>query len=131
MKNVFCCDSKNCCCGFFGAVILIVIAFIILAYSGFLDGTRNAWSVVYMSSGDIYVGKISYIPKMQLKEGFLLQVVKNTSETGQETTNFQLTPLKDSLWSPKNLYLNKKQILFYGPVSENSKVAEAIKNAKK
>jgi hypothetical protein len=131
IKNVFCCDSKKCCCGFFGVIILIVIAFVILAYAGILDATRNTWSVVYLTSGDVYVGKISYFPKMQLTEGFLLQVVKSKNEAGEEKTNFQLTPLKEALWSPKNLYLNKKQILFYGPITEDSQIATAIKNAKK
>ena len=88
-------------------------------------------SVVYLSTGEIYIGKLSYlsIPKFKLTDAYRLQAVKDAED--ETKTNFQLTPLKDALWSPQKLYLNPDQVVFYGPIEENSKAGEALQKAGK
>lgn len=88
-------------------------------------------SVVYLSTGEIYIGKLSYlsVPKFKLTDAYRLQAVKDA--TDETKTNFQLTPLKDALWSPQKLYLNPDQVVFYGPIEESSKAGEALRNAGK
>jgi len=113
---------------FFIAIVLIVV----LVPSFFIYQEwqlRNQYSMVYLTTGEIYIGKLSIFPKMELSDAYLLQTVKD--QTDQAKSNFQLTPLKDAVWSPVKLYLNSKQIIFYGPISAGSKAAEALKNAKK
>jgi hypothetical protein len=128
--------------------ILIAIVAVLIVIAGFciyretnLD--NKPLSVVYLSSGEIYIGKIIKFPKLQLRDAYLLQVVKKIDETAepqvnpetgeiiqpQAKTSFQLTPLKDALWAPEKLYLNREQVLFYGPIKESSKVAETINSA--
>lgn len=114
----------------FGIIIVLVLAIAIFAYSE-MDISKKPWSVVYLTTGEIYVGKISHFPKFQISgDAYLLQVVKKQEEGSEEIkTSFQLTPIKEALWAPKKLYLNSDQVVFYGPVLETSKVAEAIRGA--
>ena len=88
-------------------------------------------SVVYLSTGEIYIGKLSYLsmPKFKLVDAYRLEMVKDAED--ETKTNFQLTPLKDTLYSPKKLYLNPDQIVFYGPIEEGSSAGEALRNAGK
>ena len=130
--------------------ILITAVAVLIVITGFsIYSDRNIdkkpLSVVYLSSGEIYIGKIIKFPKLQIRDAYLLQVVKKVDENAEpqinaETgeiiqplpkTSFQLTPLADALWAPEKLYLNREQVLFYGPVKESSKVAETIRNAAK
>ena len=129
--------------------ILIIVVAVLVIITGFaVYSDRNIGkkplSVVYLSSGEIYIGKIIKFPKLQLVNVYLLQAVRTVDEnavpqTNPETgeiiqpqtkTNFQLTPLSEALWAPKKLYLNPEQVLFYGPVKESSSVAETIRSAK-
>ena len=118
---------------FLFAVVVLILAvfFAVQKYKKF----SSDWNVVYLSTGEIYIGKISSansFSKFKLSDAYLLQVVKSkVGETEEIKTNFQLTPLNEALWSPKELYVNRKQVVFYGPIDEASNVAEAIRNADK
>jgi hypothetical protein len=90
---------------------------------------ENSYSAVYLSTGEIYIGKLSFSPKMRLDDAYLLQTVKD--QTNPSQSNIQLAPLSEGLWSPKELFLNPSQVIFYGPVKDDSKAAEALRNAGK
>lgn len=116
--------------GFFGAIILVLIVFCFYTYGNF-NIEQKPWSVVYLTSGEIYIGKISYLPKMQISDAYLLQIVKTQPKENEEVkSSFQLTPINEALWSPEYLNLSRKQIVFYGPIQQDSQIAEAIRNAK-
>jgi hypothetical protein len=89
----------------------------------------NGYSMVYLISGQAYVGKLSFFPTMRLKDVYLLEMVKDPQDAAK--TNFQLSPLKDSIWSPKTVYLIKKNVAFYAPVGETSEIAKSLKKAVK
>ena len=118
---------------FLFAVVVLILAvfFAVQKYKKF----SSDWNVVYLSTGEIYIGKISSansFSKFKLSDAYLLQVVKSkVGETEEIKTNFQLTPLNEALWSPIELYVNRKQVVFYGPIDEASNVADAIRNADK
>lgn len=97
------------------------------AESPYAEG--NSYSVVYLSTGEIYIGHLTVSPKMELTDGYLLQTIKDAKD--ETKSNIQLTPLKEALWAPKRLFLNEKNVIFYGPIEEGSKAAEAIRNAGK
>ena len=113
-------------------VVVLVLGFGFYVYSE-MNISKKPWSVVYLATGEIYVGKLSHFPKFQISsETYILQVVRIPAEEGmEEQTSFQLTPIQDALWAPEKLYLNREQVVFYGPVLETSKVGEAIKEAGK
>jgi len=87
---------------------------------------KENYSVVYLSTGEIYIGKLSYFPKLTLTDAYLLQVLKDPSDSTKNT--FQLAPLSEALWSPERIYLNREQVIFSGPMNESSKAFQAIKN---
>lgn len=89
----------------------------------------DSYSVVYLSSGDVYIGKLTIGSQMELNDSYLLQNVKDAKDATKSSV--QLTPLKEALWAPKQLFLNEKNVIFYGPLDESSKAAEALRNAKK
>ena len=118
--------------------LVIAAAVLVIAAAGVMGScVYTKWemskehSVVYLSTGEIYIGKLSYLsmPKFKLTDAYRLQAVKDAED--ETKTNFQLTPLKDTLYSPKKLYLNPDQVVFYGPIEENSSAGEALRNAGK
>ena len=113
------------------AVLVVIIAAVIgglCLYPKWQMG--NYYSVVYLSSGEIYIGKLSCFPKkFELNDTYRLQAVKDPED--ETKTNFQLTPLKEALWAPQKLYINPDQIIFHGPIEESSKAREALRNAGK
>ena len=115
-----------------GILVILVLALGYCVYSE-MNIAKKPWSIVYLATGEIYVGKISCFPKFQISsDAYILQVVKTLAEEGVEVqTNFQLTPIQDALWAPEKLYFNREQVIFYGPILETSKVGEAIKEAGK
>ena len=107
------------------AVILLVVAY----FAGFLGNKNNDYSVVYLTTGEVYVGKLTTFPNLQLKDAYIFQVVKDEKDPNK--SNFNLTPIKEALWAPKQLYLNKDQVIFYGPLLETSKIAQTLAAQKK
>jgi len=126
LKNIL--GSKKIRAGFLGAIILVLIVFCFYTYGNF-NIEQKPWSVVYLTSGEIYIGKLSYLPKMQISDAYLLQVVKTQADETQEVkSNFQLTPISEALWAPEYLNLSRLQVIFYGPIKEDSQIGEAIKS---
>ena len=118
--------------------LVIAAAVLVIAVAGIMGSCLyTKWqmskehTVVYLSTGEIYIGKLSYlsVPKFKLTDAYRLQAVKDTED--ETKTNFQLTPLKDALWSPQKLYLNPDQVVFYGPIEEGSSAGEALRDAGK
>ncbi|GIW66398.1 MAG: hypothetical protein KatS3mg095_0296 [Candidatus Parcubacteria bacterium] len=77
---------------------------------------------VYFLNGELYIGKISYFPKLKLTNPYILRF-------DQQTNNTILVPLTQLSWSPKNeIFLNKNQILWIAPLNENSQSFNLLKN---
>ena|SRR3989344_3309936 len=106
-----------------GLVILILAVLIGAAWLCSALRARS-FSVVYLSSQEIYVGHLHTFPKLVLKDGYILQNTQPTEEVAK--TELQLFPLSGKVWAPSQIYLNRDQILYHGPLSENSDAAKAI-----
>ncbi|TSC78085.1 MAG: Uncharacterized protein G01um101424_219 [Parcubacteria group bacterium Gr01-1014_24] len=104
-------------------VIVVLVVVGVALWSKYRD-TGNSISVVYLSTGEVYIGKLSTFPMMELKNGYILATAPDA--TDPKKSNFQLNPLTEALWAPKHLYLNRKHVVFYGPILPNSKIAEAL-----
>jgi len=118
-------------------IIISILAFVVVGGSVSLaalsvfkpDALRGAfskpYSVVYLSTGEIYVGKLSTFPKLVLTDVYLLQSV--TSPDDPNKKSFQLAPLKEALWSPDKIYLNDEQVIFTASIRADSQVAQTLK----
>ncbi|MBI4086842.1 hypothetical protein HY416_02565 [Candidatus Kaiserbacteria bacterium] len=109
-------------------IIGAVLAVIVLAVIYFFIFIRQSseYSIVYLSTGDTYVGHLSTFPRLTLTDGYILQFIKHSDDPSKDA--YQLTPLKDLVWAPEYLYLNGDQVLFSGPFSDTSKVLQTINN---
>ena len=84
----------------------------------------SAYSVVYMTTGEVYVGKLTTFPDLRLTDGYILQVTKDTVDPTK--SNFQLNPINQALWAPEVMHMNKQNIVFYGPLLPTSKIAQTL-----
>jgi len=107
-------------------VIVVVLVAVILVFGAlqYRANHQNDYSVVYLTTGEVYVGKLSTFPDLQLKNSYILQVTKDATDATK--SNFQLQPISEALWAPKTLHLVEKNVVFYGPILSTSKIAEAL-----
>lgn len=126
--------------GLMGVVIVVLVLIIV----GFSYNLRQyypitGYSIVYLANGELYIGKLSLYPRWKLESAYLLQTIKtNVTEPGPNKTvvssvktSYQLVPVNGAIWSPQVLYINSKQVMYYGPVQDNSQVAQSLKDKKK
>lgn len=110
-----------------GVVVLAALVAGFVWGPGILNKPKNKYSVVYLQSGEIYVGKLSRFPRLTMRDAYIL---KNTVDK-ENRSNLQLLPLAESAWAPTELYLDFSKILFYGPLSDTSGAAQALVRAGK
>ena len=104
-------------------IVLVVLALGFFKYREMLE--NNTYSVVYLTTGEVYVGKLTNFHGMRLSSGYILQVTKDATDPTK--TNFQLNPINEALWAPQYLDINEKNVVFSGPLSPTSKIAETLK----
>jgi len=107
-------------------VITVVVVLVVAGVAFWVNKTKGetGYSVVYMTTGEVYVGKLSTFPDFELTDAYLYQIIKDATEEAK--TNFQLQPIKDVLWAPKSMHLIKDNVVFYGSLMSNSKIAETL-----
>lgn len=109
---------------------LAIVVVLVLVVAGAVfwvkktDKGNSGYSVVYLRTGEVYVGKLSLFPDLQLKDSYILQLNKDPKD--ETKSNFQLQPIAEALWAPKVLHLVKDNVVFYGPVLSTSKIGEAL-----
>jgi hypothetical protein len=108
--------------------LLVIVLAIILVITQLKNRTETAknnhYSVVYLATGEIYVGELSTFPRMELKNGYFITSEKDPADPTKVTP--KLSSLGDVLWAPKHLFLNKDQVVFYGPLLDTSKIAQTL-----
>ena len=109
------------------AVIVIIFALAICLI--FLARGSHNYYVVYLASGEVYLGKLAVFPSLQLRDAYSLQVTKDDKDPTKN--NFNLNPVKDAVWAPAKLYLNKDQVMFYGPLESSGKIAQVLADREK
>ncbi|MBI4262431.1 hypothetical protein HY624_02800 [Candidatus Uhrbacteria bacterium] len=87
-------------------------------------GGEATWSVVYLSSGEIYVGKLTSGKRPQFDQGYLVMKVAN--EKDPKSSDIRLQPLSETVWAPTTLYLNPDHVLFSGPLDPKSTAAQRL-----
>ncbi len=104
--------------------VLVLAVLIILGVWHYKQANPAGYSMVYLSTGEVYVGKLSTFPDMELKNGYILQVTKDATDPTK--SNFQLNPISQALWAPEYLHIERKNVVFYGPLLSTSKIATTI-----
>lgn len=114
---------------FIGIIILLVLILVLVLVFYFKkidEGkvVKNDYSVVYLSTGEIYVGHLSTFPNLTLSKGFILQTMKDPTDPTKNT--FGLNPFKNTFWGSEKLHLNKDQVVFYGLVGADSQIGKTL-----
>ena len=108
-------------------IVLAVVLVLVVAGVAFLiykNNKKQDYSIVYLTTGEVYIGKIVTFPDFQLTNGYILQIAKDPADPTKN--NFQLNPIKDALWAPQVLHLVKDNIVFYGPLLSDSVIAKKL-----
>ena len=77
-----------------------------------------------MATGEVYVGKLTTFPRLSLEGAYQYQAVQDLKD--KTKTNFQLVPVAEALWAPEKMFLNRNQVVFYGPIAESSQAYKAL-----
>lgn len=110
-------------------VVLIVVLVVVGIWVGSLisgaKGGASGYTAVYLVSGDVYFGRLSWFPWPKLTNAWFLQ----RSVDQQNQPQLGLAPFTSVFWGPSgDVYLNPKQILFWAPIKADSQVAKGIDN---
>ena len=109
--------------------LVVVVLIIVLGVFFFLKTNKDkGYSVVYLNTGEVYIGKLSVLSDFTLTDPYLFQVTKDPADPTKNT--FQLQPINEALWAPDSIHFIKDNIVFYGPLSETSEIAEALASKK-
>jgi flagellar basal body-associated protein FliL len=118
---------------FFGIIIIVVIA--LAAWAGFvIAGTQSGsanpdtpspYSAVYLSTGDIYFGKLSWFPSPHMTNVWFIQ--RSTDQGGQAQVSF--VPMKSVFYGPMDeINFNAQDIVFSTRLKNSSQIVAAMEN---
>lgn len=108
--------------------ILLTLVVVLLVSLGFVIfwqkiGYGRSYYAVYISTGDLYFGKLSRFPKLALTDVWFLQ--KNNDAQNP----YGLSKFDKAFWAPEDkLYLNSKNIIWITEIKEDSQLTQFFKN---
>jgi hypothetical protein len=116
-------------------IVIVIVIVIVLVAVGVGIGLRllagqnpagaSEYSAVYLTTGDIYFGKLSWFPWPHMKNVWFLQRTVNQ----QNQTQLGVAPLSSAFWKPiDEIYLNPKEIILWTSLRNDSQLAQALAN---
>jgi len=117
-------------------IIILIVAFLLCVgilvgirvnsnAAGPNDASLSPYSAVYLSTGDVYFGKLDWSPSPHIEDPWFLQ--RGTNPSGQATVG--VYPFSQVAWGPSDaMYFNSQNIVFWTRLSSTSSVAEAMAN---
>ncbi len=109
---------------FLGVVVLFGVA--VWAGVQMRQGENlSPFSVVSMTNGDIYFGRLSWFPQPHLSGAWVLQ--RYTDDKGQQ--QLAVSPITKALWAPADtIYLSRDNMLSWARLRTDSSLAAAFYN---
>ena len=114
----------------FIAVIVVLLALVVwflIQLVGSKETTTlnspSPYSAVYLASGDIYFGKLSWFPNPRLVNVWFIQ----KSVDNQNQPQLNLLPFSSVSWGPTDeIFLNSKEIIFWTRLRNDSQIVKVI-----
>jgi hypothetical protein len=116
-------------------ILVIVVAMVFIAIgvwvglnlggakAGNASTAPSPYSAVYLSTGDVYFGKLDWFPTPHIEDAWFLQ--HGTDAKGNPMTG--VYPFSQIAWGPMgDVYLNSKQIVFWTSLAGTSPVVQAM-----
>lgn len=109
-------------------IISVIVVVLVLAAMGAYKlykfrhpADASEYSAVYLKSGDIYFGKLDWLPWPRIKNPWILQ---KTQDGG-----VNVVPFASVFWSPVDMiYLNPKEVTFWTYLKSDSNIVKALRN---
>ncbi|GEM_PF-6446246 len=130
------------------AVLIVLILFwgprLILFFQTRFLPFSSSWEAVYMTNGEVYIGKIrgSTFDTIKLNDTYLVQISKQSeNDSGSKTNTYKingtsnnLTLIKwgfnQSLKSAGELFITRSQVQFWEKLDKDSEVVKQLEAAK-
>lgn len=111
-------------------IIAVVVVLVVLGAGVYFKkmDKNSGYSIVYLTTKEVYVGKLTTFPDFQLKDSYILQVTKDATDATK--TNFQLQPINQALWATESINLVRDNVVFYGPLLGTSSIAKTLAEKK-
>ncbi|MCL5017377.1 MAG: hypothetical protein M1155_01800 [Patescibacteria group bacterium] len=105
-------------------VLLVVLAFMLWKPDVAKMVSGGSYYAVYLTSGDLYFGKMVWYSPDVLTDVYLIQTNQATSK---DQPQLKLVKFSDAVWGPSDeLKINEKDILWKTKLSANSQVLKLI-----
>jgi len=104
--------------------VLVVLGVAVGLWLGQLMASdASPYSAVYLATGDIYFGKLSWFPTPKLENVWFVQ--RSVDQSNQVRSG--LARFTGAFWGPVDrVYLNSRQIVFWTRISSTSDVAKVF-----
>lgn len=115
------------------STLLFIIILLVVIVAGVSVGIliaqgnqdESEYSAVYLATGDIYFGKLSWLPSPHLTNVWIMQ--RGVDEQNQP--QFGIAPFKGAVWGPTDrINFNPKEMVFWTRLRSDSQIAQAIEN---
>ncbi|MFH1188789.1 MAG: hypothetical protein V1652_03025 [bacterium] len=116
MKNFF--ESKTVYKGIILALLIIVGFFIWREVN-----SQERYYAVYLTSGDVYFGKLHFFPSLIMNDAYFLQADSTYEEGG-----YVLSRFSNALWQPEGtIKFNRDHVLWIAELKQDSKAVAFIR----
>lgn len=130
------------------AIVIVVLSLwgprLVLFFQTRFLPFSSGWEAVYMTSGDVYIGKIrgSASDVIKLSDTYLVQVLKqDENNLGGKANSFRLTGSSNNLtlikWgfshplkSEGELFINRANVAFWEKLDDDSDVVKQLESQK-
>lgn len=107
-------------------ILLILVVVLIIALTAIIYwqkvGFEKPYYAVYLNTGELYFGKISYFSRLSLSDVYLFQ------RTDDSKNPFNISKFENAFWGPTDrIYLNKENIVWKAKLKKDSQILEFIK----
>ncbi len=104
-------------------IIGLAAALMAIVYWQKVGFNKDYWAV-YLDTGDLYFGKLSYFPKASLSNAYILQ------RNAQDSQNpFSISKFSNVFWGPEDrIYINKENIVWKTKLKPDSQIVNFINN---
>lgn len=104
-------------------VVVLFVSLLAVVYWQRVGFERNYYAV-YLSTGDLYFGQLSYFPKLSLQNAYLLQRNPNDQQNPLSLQKFE-----NAFWGPQDkIYINDDNIIWKAKLKKDSQVVQYMKN---
>ncbi len=104
-------------------IIILAAALVAIIYWQKVGFKKSYWAV-YLDTGDLYFGQLSFFPKLSIKNAYLLQRNANDQQNPYSVSKFS-----NAFWGPEDkIYINKDNVVWKTKLKDDSQIVNFVKN---